>query len=106
MEEEFDEVRMAESRKLIEQCMHEALGLYIAKEPKHGDEWRDKDIWKNLEHLAHEVEEIRRSKNLGRKYHNALDCCSQAAILAVQIKMTLQENGEWSETHKMHSKAD
>lgn len=82
----FDIKRLKESKLMIEKCMSEALGLYTAKEPKHGDEWREKSVWSNMKHAQHEFEEIKRSKDSVRQLHNALDLCCQAAILAASIK--------------------
>jgi len=83
----FNVARLKESKSIIEKCMTEALGLYTAKEPKHGDEWRDRDIRSNFLHLKHELDEIQRSKDSVRQLHNALDACCQAAILAANIKL-------------------
>ncbi len=83
--------RVEESQMLLEKMMNRAMGLYIAKEPKHADEWRDKNIWQNFMHLKHETEEIERSKTVDRQLHNALDACAQAAILAASIYIKMQE---------------
>lgn len=84
----FDVKRLKESKLMIEKCMSEAIGLYTAKEPKHGDEWRDTDIFSNFNHLKHELDEIKRSKDSVRQLHNVLDACCQAAILAARIKLS------------------
>ncbi len=84
----FEVKRLKESKLMIEKCMSEALGLYTAKEPKHGDEWRDTDVRSNFNHLKHELEEIKRSGDSVRQLHNVLDACCQAAILAARIKLS------------------
>ena len=81
------EERQVESQTLVRVAMAEAIGLYIAKEPKHADEWRDKSVWETFMHLSHEIEEIKRSATSDRQLHNALDACAQAAILAARIKL-------------------
>lgn len=86
---EKDEARQVESQIMVRECMAEAIGLYIAKEPKHGDEWRDKDRYSVFMHLSHEIEEIKRSATDDRQLHNALDACAQAAILAAHIKLEM-----------------
>jgi hypothetical protein len=88
--------RVKESKQMVERAMFEALGLYTAKEPKHGDEWRDKTIWQAFMHLKHEIEEIERSDGLDRQIHNALDACAQAAILSARMKLELDnKNGDY-----------
>lgn len=94
--------RLTESRLMIEKAMSEAMGLYIAKEPKHTDEWRDKDVWSNMKHLEHEIDEIKRSKTSDRQLHNALDACAQSAILAVSIKLK-QQIGEKDKGYLLHT---
>jgi len=79
--------RLMESQDLIRECMAESLGIYMAKEPKIRDQWREETVWKVLMHLKHEIEEIERSKSADRQYHNALDACGQAAILAARIRL-------------------
>jgi benzoyl-CoA reductase/2-hydroxyglutaryl-CoA dehydratase subunit BcrC/BadD/HgdB len=86
---EKSEERQVESQMMVRECMAEAIGLYIAKEPKHTDEWRDKSVWANFEHLRHELEEINRSATTERQLHNALDACAQAAILAARLKLEM-----------------
>lgn len=84
---EKPEDRLVDSQIRIRECMAEAVGLYIAKEPKHKDEWRDKTVWEVFMHLSHEIDEIKRSGTTDRQLHNALDACAQAAILAARIKL-------------------
>ena len=84
-DKEFDTKRMIESQNMIQAAMNKAFGLYIAKEPKHGDEWRDKTSWQNFKHLEHEIAEIQRSKKLDREIHNGLDACAQAAIFTATL---------------------
>ena len=98
MTQKFERIRLSESRNLIREMMNTAMGLYIAKEPKHGDEWREKGYWKNFMHLKHELDEIERSKSYDRKLHNALDACAQSAILASMI--LLQEKADLEKAKK------
>jgi hypothetical protein len=84
---EKNETRQVESQIMIREAMAEAIGLYIAKEPKHSDEWRDKSVWEVFMHLSHEIDEIKRSGTSDRQLHNALDACAQSAILAARIKL-------------------
>jgi hypothetical protein len=86
---EKNESRQIESQMMIIEAMAEARGLYIAKEPKHFDEWRDKTVWEVFMHLKHEIEEIERSATTDRQLHNALDACAQASILAARIKLEM-----------------
>lgn len=85
----MNEERHIESQRMIRDCMAEAIGIYIAKEPTEKDNWRDKSIWQTFMHLKHEIEEIQRSKSSDRQLHNALDACGQAAILAARIKIEM-----------------
>ena len=100
---EFNPKRLIESRSMIEKCMAEAMGLYTAKEPKHGDEWRDKSIWSNMKHAEHEFEEIKRSKDATRQLHNALDLCGQSAILAARIKEEMLAEGMKDSSYLLHT---
>jgi len=38
-----------------------ALGSYVEQEAKKGDNWRERNLGELYNHLAHEVEEIRRN---------------------------------------------
>jgi ribosomal protein S27AE len=80
--------RMSESREMVLKAMMMALGAYVEQESKKQDEWRDKTIGEIYSHIKHEVEEIRRSLEIGEKtilLHNALDLCSLGAILAAKV---------------------
>ena len=83
--------RLATSRFLVSQQMERAIGIYIKAEPNQSDSWREKKHWDALQHLTHEVEEVRKTPDLEGKYHNALDCVGQAAILAATIELEIQQ---------------
>lgn len=85
----FKKNRIIESQELLRSVMAESLGIYMAKEPKNFDQWREQDYWQILSHLKHEIEEIDRSITLDRKYHNTLDCIAQAAILASYLRLKM-----------------
>ena len=57
--------RRDESRELLVKAFEMALGSYTEQESKKFDSWRDQETWKLFNHLAHEIEEIR--KNLKQK---------------------------------------
>lgn len=82
MEYKKESNELMESQDLLRECMAEALGIYMAKEPKIKDQWKNQQLWEVIEHLNHEVQEIKRSKELDRIYHNALDAIGQASIIA------------------------
>lgn len=84
-------MRSENSRMRVRRMLDASYGLYIGQEPKHGDEWRDQDSGKLYAHLKHELEEIRRSKTRERRFHNALDACALAAILAARIEIEGEE---------------
>ena len=88
----FKPTRLTESQELLRSAMSEAMGVYMAKEPKNGDEWREQEFWRIISHLRHEIEEIDRSVNLDRRYHNTLDCIGQAAILAAHLRLRMKNN--------------
>jgi hypothetical protein len=79
--------RIMDSQERLRAAMSEALGIYMAKEPKHTDEWRDKQWWEVWSHLLHEIEEVKRSGTQDRKYHNLLDLIGQAAICASWVRL-------------------
>ena len=87
---EFKPTRLTESQELLRSVMSEAMGIYMAKEPKNGDEWREQEFWRLLSHLKHEIEEVERSGTLDRVYHNALDCIGQAAIIAAYFRLRMK----------------
>lgn len=91
-----EEKRMMESQDFLREVMAEALGIYMAKEPAEKDGWREKTIFQNVQHAAHEIEEIKRSTTLDRKYHNCLDLIGQAAICAAQVRIEWQKQKEAS----------
>lgn len=84
------EKRLMMSQELLRDIMHEAVGLYMAKEPKIGDQWRDMKYWDAWNHLKHEIAEIERSTTLDRQYHNMLDLIGQAAICAACIRIGIK----------------
>jgi hypothetical protein len=87
----FTKTRLTESQELLRSVMSESLGIYMAKEPKNEDQWREQEYWQILDHLKHEIEEIQRSQTLDRKYHNALDCIGQASILAAHLRLRMED---------------
>lgn len=78
--------RLMDSQDLLRGIMSEAIGLYMAKEPKIRDQWRDLKYWEVWQHLKHEIAEIERSDTIDRQYHNLLDLVGQAAICAAWIR--------------------
>ena len=84
--------RLMESQALLREVMAESIGIYMSKEPnpKFGDSWRDISIWQLIQHLAHEVEEIKRSDSPDREYHNSLDAIVLAAMIAARIRLDLK----------------
>jgi hypothetical protein len=78
--------RIMDSQDLLRSIMSEAIGIYMAKEPKIRDQWRDLDWWQVFNHLKHEVGEIERSNSVDRQYHNLLDLVGQAAICAAWVR--------------------
>jgi hypothetical protein len=83
----FKDNRLMQSQDVLRQVISEAIGLYMAKEPKIGDQWREQDFYAILMHLKHEIAEIERSSSLDRQYHNALDAVGQAAIVAAWLRL-------------------
>ena len=83
--------RRDESRGLLVRAFEMALGSYTEQEAKKFDSWRDQETWKLFNHLAHEIEEIK--KNLKQKMantylvHNAMDVCSLATIFLAHIML-------------------
>lgn len=84
-------MRSEDSRMRVRRMLDAAYGLYIGQEPKHSDEWRDVDSGKLYAHLKHEIGEIKRSKGRDKRFHNALDACALAAILAARIEIEGEE---------------
>jgi hypothetical protein len=80
-----EDKRMHESRHMIMKAMNVALGSYIEQEATKKDQWRDQDYWTLRNHLAHEMDEIRRSKLKTIKIHNLMDACSLSAILLAKV---------------------
>lgn len=78
--------QLMESQNKLREVMSEALGLYMAKEPKIGDQWRTESLFKVVKHAEHEFQEILRSKTTDRQYHNVLDLIGQMSIVAVKIR--------------------
>jgi len=85
------EERKADSRQRIRQALDAAFGVYIGQEPKRGDSWRDWTYGQLYAHLRHEIEEIKRSENAERQYHNCLDVIGEAAILAAHVMLREEE---------------
>lgn len=85
--EDFKEFnRLLESQQILRDVMHEAIGVYMAKEPKIKDQWREMTLWGIWEHLKHEIEEIDRSGTKDRTYHNILDAIGLLAMLGYRIQ--------------------
>jgi len=79
--------RLDESREILMRAFVFALGSYVEQEAKKGDNWREREIGELYNHLAHEVEEIRR--NLRRSevtylVHNAADAVMLSCMLLVK----------------------
>ena len=83
--------RRDESRELLVRAFEMALGSYTEQEAKKFDSWRDQETWKLFNHLAHELEEIR--KNMKEKMpntyliHNSMDICSLATIFLAHMML-------------------
>lgn len=71
--------------------MTESMGIYMSKEPSEKDSWRDVSIWQLIQHLAHEVEEIKKSNTADRQYHNSLDAVVLAAMIAAKVRIIEDE---------------
>lgn len=80
------ENKLIKSQNQLREVMAEALGIYMAKEPKIGDQWQTESLFKVVKHAEHEFQEILRSKTTDRQYHNVLDLIGQMSIVAVKIR--------------------
>jgi len=83
--------RRDESRRILVNAFEMALGSYTEQEAKKFDSWRDQETWKLFNHLAHELEEIR--KNMKEKMpntyliHNSMDICSLATMFLAHLML-------------------
>lgn len=83
--------RRDESRRILVNAFEMALGSYTEQEAKKFDQWRDQPTWKLFNHLAHELEEIR--KNMKEKMpntyliHNGMDVCSLSTIFLAHLML-------------------
>ena len=76
------ETRVDESRKMLVNASYFAIGAYTEQEAKKLDQWRDENWWQLCNHIAHEVEEIRRSINDSTKLiHNLNDLVGLSLIM-------------------------
>lgn len=79
--------RLMESQQLLRDTCHEAIGIYMAKEPSEKDAWRDASFWNVVQHTRHEFEEVLRSgDSADRKYHNLCDLIGLIAMVAVKVR--------------------
>lgn len=78
--------RLMESQDLLRDTAHEAIGIYMAKEPSEKDNWREVAYWNLLQHIRHEFEEIVKSSTPDRQYHNLLDLIGLILMLAVRVR--------------------
>ena len=78
--------QLLQSQDKLREVFGEAIGLYIAKEPKIADKWTVDSLFKVIKHAEHEFSEILRSKTIDRQYHNVLDLIGQMAIVAVKLR--------------------
>ena len=77
---------LMESQNKLREVMGEAIGLYIAKEPKIGNQFENQSFFQVVKHAEHEFKEILRSKTQDRIYHNLLDLIGQISIVAVKVR--------------------
>lgn len=88
---EESEKRMIDSRERMNNMMQRAIGIYMAKEVKIKDQWREQSYWQVFQHLKHEIEEIERSSTPNRKIHNLLDACGLCVLLANKVEMEVKQ---------------
>lgn len=81
------ESRLLESQDLIRDVMSNAMGIYVAEEPKKRDTWRETSQWTLMQHLKHEIAEIERSGTHDIYYHNCLDAINLLAMLAANTRL-------------------
>lgn len=74
------------SQDNLRDTIHEAIGIYMAKEPAERDDWQRKNIWQLWQHLKHELEEIEKSGSADRIYHNLLDAIGLTAMIAYRVR--------------------
>lgn len=77
--------RVDESRLRLVIAFFHALGTYQEQEAKKEDQWRDQNWWQLVNHLAHEVEELKRSDTQLKVLHNLCDLVGLSVILLATL---------------------
>ena len=89
---EIKPTQLLKSQEIIRSVLNEAVGVYIAEEPKKQDSWRETQMWRLKQHLKHEIQEIDRSITEDRFYHNCLDAINLLAMMAAKARMGKNTN--------------
>lgn len=92
--------RMDESRLRLVNAFFFALGAYDEQESKKEDQWRDQTWWQLVKHIAHEVEELKRSDTRMKLLHNLCDLVMLADIL---LATAMDESGYFSQENSFRS---
>lgn len=77
--------RVDSSRAELIKAAYFALGSYTEQESKKEDVWKDQTIGQLYAHIKHELEEIKRSKEMKIHLHNACDLASLSLIYLAKI---------------------
>ena len=77
---------LIESQENLMMVMNHAVGVYMSKEPSERDNWRRVPFWNLVKHTEHELEEVIRSGEKDRQYHNLLDLIGLMRMLAWRIR--------------------
>ena len=94
MFKQIKDERIDESRLRLVNAFFYALGSYQEQEAKKEDQWRDQNWWQLVNHLAHEVEELRRSDTKIKLLHNLCDLVGLSTIL---LATAMEEAGYFAE---------
>ena len=89
----FKTTRVDESRKLVEHALQMAFGSYVEQEGKKADIWRDQSIGQLVDHIDHEIDEVKanlRRSEIGYLLHNAMDVIELGAILLAKARLHLE----------------
>lgn len=92
----FKTGRVDESRVLFRAALDMAYGSYVEQEGKKSDQWRDQSLGQIMNHLAHEIEEVRgnlKRGEIGYLLHNAMDVIELGAILLAQAHLQTTRGG-------------
>lgn len=77
--------RIEESRRVIRRMLEMAYDTYLAEEKRLGDSWRERSWDDIFNHLMEEIDEIIKTRGRDERFHDCLDACSLAAILAAKL---------------------